>query len=240
MCRGKEHPSHPCAGQAQLRTSAYGSATKGPWCSGREAGQTGTEFRQSRTKNNTLRITKQMDQQSNPLDLPQPEGGPVLWPMVTRQQAAHLLGLDPRSFDRLVGAGAVPTAVPGRGRVPSQHNAPAVVAAYLAHLERERGTLDLKGQRALLVRAQRAKLEREAAVAEKDLLVAADVLAAQAEAQTALRESVLGIAGVAVQAGLIEPTQEQELDDLCRRALVQAAAMCEGLAQKGSKCKTKK
>jgi len=81
---------------------------------------------------------------------------------------------------------------------------------------------------ASLARARKLAAEADLAELERDrqrdhLLPVDDVEARWMQVAVAVREAVLAIAGVAVQAGIIRPDQEATLDDLCRSALLSLA-----------------
>jgi hypothetical protein len=66
---------------------------------------------------------------------------------------------------------------------------------------------------------------RELDVAEREgrLILADDVESRWSQIVAAIRESVMGVAGAAVQGGLIDPGQEVELEEMCRDALIALA-----------------
>lgn len=68
-------------------------------------------------------------------------------------------------------------------------------------------------------RAEAAIKELELAERRGELIPAADVLAAQAEVADLVREACLGIAAEAVNAGIVPPDRERDLDAVVRRAL---------------------
>lgn len=77
--------------------------------------------------------------------------------------------------------------------------------------------LDRAKARKMMAEADMAELQRDQ---RRGLLVgASDVEERWAEMVVSLRESVMSVPGVAVQSGLIRPSQEAQLEDLCRDAL---------------------
>ena len=113
--------------------------------------------------------------------------------VMTTEQLCGWLGLSRQSLAELVRRGIVPKL--GRGRF----NAGEATRAYVDHLRgiaagrRGDGDIDLVQERALLARAQRERLEREAAVAARELLPAADVRDAWVKHITAAKTRILGI-----------------------------------------------
>ncbi|MBX7185024.1 MAG: hypothetical protein K1Y01_07750 [Vicinamibacteria bacterium] len=140
-------------------------------------------------------------------------------PAFTTASAARLLRMAGRTFARLVEAGVFVPSIRGRGRAPAQFDGAAIVAAYIAHREQRRGTLDLAQERAALARAQREKLEREARLRAGELLEADAVEEAWAAIVDVHREALLGLAGDLVSSGAITPEQERAVDDVCRTRL---------------------
>ena len=78
--------------------------------------------------------------------------------------------------------------------------------------------------------ARAAKLTAEAKLKEMDVadregrtIQVADVEERWAQVAVSIREAVMAVAGTAVQAGLIKPTQEAQLETQLRDALILAA-----------------
>ncbi|KKM23591.1 hypothetical protein LCGC14_1613660 [marine sediment metagenome] len=141
------------------------------------------------------------------------------YPTVTRAQAVRLLALSGRTFDRLVQEGVFTAKSRGAGRRPSTFDAPALVAAYLAHRESRAGQLDLHAEQAEWTRVRREQAEMDRDVRRGELLEGAEVDAAMAEVDLAVRESVLGVAAIAASTGVVAPETEAALDELLRDAL---------------------
>ena len=129
---------------------------------------------------------------------------------VTRAQAVRLLGMSGRTFDRLVQEGAFAVLTPGAGRTPSTFDAPALVAAYVAHLGRRTSTLDLQAERAALARVQRQKAEMDIAEREGKLVAVEDVEETWIHVLVSIREAVMALAGNAVQSGVVPAEREAD------------------------------
>ena len=93
------------------------------------------------------------------------------------------------------------------------------LAAFEARLEAATSTPDIDAARARKVAAEAdlAELERDRRRGE---LVQTDAVEARwGEMAHSIREGVMSLPGMAVQAAIIRPDQEATLDDLCRSAL---------------------
>lgn len=108
------------------------------------------------------------------------------------EQAAALLGLSPQRLRELTRAGKVPKA--GHGRYDPFQLVPAYVASLreaAAGRASEREGLDLVQERAALAKAQREKLEREAAEAARELIRATEVRATWFRLARGARDALL-------------------------------------------------
>jgi hypothetical protein len=131
----------------------------------------------------------------------------------------ELLRLGGRTFDRHVQDGLFVAVVRGSGKTPATYNAVGLVAAYVAHVQRQAaggGAVDAR-ERKLLAEAQLKELQL--AEAAGSVITVEEAKEQHFAVADAVREELLGVSGAAVQAGLIRPEQETALDNMVRDAL---------------------
>lgn len=97
-------------------------------------------------------------------------------------------------------------------RARDRHDLEAEIAAL-------RAGQDAEGAKAAKVAAEARLRELDLAERQGRLLNADDVEARWTQIAVAIREGVMSVPGIAVQAGVIEPRQEAQLEALCTDAL---------------------
>jgi len=152
---------------------------------------------------------------------PRPQA-PVLPTAVTSTQFADLCGVNPSTVYAWTQRG-----------LPTTRDAPltfvelAVGIQWLraqdaATITELRAARDPDGAKVSKLVAESRLKQLDVAEREGALVPADEVEARWIEMMTALREAVMASAGAAVQAGLVQPTQEGKLSDLLRDALTGA------------------
>lgn len=141
--------------------------------------------------------------------------------LLNTERMAQMLGISPQRLRELVRRGTVTAA--GRGRFDPF----AVVPAYVASLREaaagrgsEGNALDLAQERAALAKAQREKLEREAAQARRELIPATEARDAWMRHITAAKTRILGIPSECkTRAADLPLATVATIDAVCREAL---------------------
>ena len=137
-------------------------------------------------------------------------------PLSTRAQAVQALGLpSPRALDRLIERGA-PGPHPGKRGGP-RYDVAAIDAWRQARDARQRPTLDLSLERALLARAQRQLVNLKLREARGELIRAREAADVQRAIAGAARVQLLTVPRRAVLAGL-----PREHEPLVKRLIVEA------------------
>lgn len=94
-----------------------------------------------------------------------------------------------------------------------------IMARHKRELKELRERADPDGARTAKIAAEAKLREMDVAEREGKLVSADDVTEAMTARAVAVRESVMAIAGNAVQVGVIAPAQEAALEEICRDAL---------------------
>lgn len=150
--------------------------------------------------------------------------------IINTEQAARLLGISSQRLRELTRAGKVPKH--GHGRydawklVPAYTESLREVAAGRASNSADGEKLDLVQERALLAKAQREKLEREAAQADRELIAAAEVKSAWFKRCRTARDRLMSLPGsLAPVLAHSDPGRAYELlEEEMRRTLEALAA----------------
>ena len=147
---------------------------------------------------------------------------------VTIGQAAELLGVHHQTVANWTRAG-LPVVREGRsGMLDLAVMLPWVRARDRKELDDHKALVSPDAARTAKVAAEARLKEMDVAEREGKLLRADHVEERWTEIVVAVREAVMAVAGVAVQAGLIKPTQEAELETALRDALVLASGQDDG------------
>lgn len=137
-----------------------------------------------------------------------------------RPNAVRLLGVSDRTFRRLESEGVIAPAVAGDGRRPSMYDGPTLVAAYLAHRERQltgsnesprdrkdRSQAELNELR--LARERKELLPREQVVLEGQAFIKATMAKLRAIPSRLVRAGVIPRTSETVVAELVREAQEE-------------------------------
>jgi len=150
---------------------------------------------------------------------------PVVDPLVVgATKFAELMGIHTGTVKQWILAGMPATRGGAVVRIDLNVALKWVRLRHERELSEIRERTDAEGGKERKTAAEARLKEMDVAEREGQLVRASEVEERWAQIINALRESVMAVAGNAVQAGLIEPRQEVELDELHRGALAAAVS----------------
>lgn len=143
--------------------------------------------------------------------------------ILTRCELAHLVGLTPDSVTRYISLGMPGVIETGGGRgKTTKIDLARALPWLLARAPAPRPGKLTARDRYYTARAEEVEMTNR--VNRGELLEARDIDKAWAATVIAVRERLLGLAGTALQRGLVTPEREEQLDGLMRDALRELAA----------------
>ena len=147
----------------------------------------------------------------------------VKLPLVSAGQFAELCGVHHNTVAVWLKDGLHASRVQSRVHIDLALGFLWVRARDQAAVDTARNRADPHNARGTKLAAEARLRELDVAEREGELVPAADVEARWTQMMSALREAVMAVPGVAVQAGLVEAAREADLEQACRDALTAVA-----------------